>query len=753
VQRSVHGRLFEREIGFSGPYGRWSLDASKVENGGSTMGIIGSAGGRWTFRSRANPLAGAILARAKTLPGWHAWLFSFRCFLGAMFALYIAFSIGLQHPYWAMVTVYIVSQPFSGATRSKAIYRLIGTLLGASATVVLLPNLANAPELLSLALAFWVGACLYLSLLDRTPRSYVFMLAGYTAAIIGFPAVMAPDQTFDTAVARVLEIGIGIICGTVVHSIVLPTSIRPVATARIAESMRLVERWADGALDGNLDAAELHEISRRVAAAANELEIWNTFLAWDPAQPVSIDQALGQFRWRLLYVLLVIMSIRDRVHALRLAGSLTPELDDLLSAARAWLREEDIDFASTGAVLRQRIASMETTLHAGAGWTEILTASLLLRVRDLTQLRQDGRLIERHLREPGRSQPETMYVSDAQVSSVRLADHGMAAWSGLATGLAVLICCAFWILGSWADGAFAALYLAIACSLFASHDDPAPMISAVAKWTVVGLVMDAVLLFGVLAMAHDFPTLVLGLAPPFLLCGLLMAMPSTSFAGSMIMAIAAPLLSLEGSYAANFITFVNSGIASVIGMASGAMIFAITRSVSAEWSMRRLLGHAWSELEEAARGRGKQDRGVFAGRMLDRLSLLIPRLAAADPDNKAALARLISDLRGGLNIVDLRRARDEQPELAVGAIDATLGDLATYLHQRAIGQPADPALLLTAIDAALEQVATSPDNNGRRDALLGLVGLRCNLCPDAAPYRPRSLPRRTGLELSTCLVS
>jgi len=92
----------------------------------------------------------------------------------------------------------------------------------------------------------------------------------------------------------------------------------------------------------------------------------------------------------------------------------------------------------------------------------------------------------------------------------------------------------------------------------------------------------------------------------------------------MIMVIAVPLLSLESSYSADPAAFINSGTAAVIGMASGAMIIAITRSVSAEWSVRRLLRHAWSELEAAARGRGKQDRAVFAGRMLDRLSLLIP---------------------------------------------------------------------------------------------------------------------------------
>ena len=94
-------------------------------------------------------------------PGINEWLFAVKTFAAAMLALYIAMSIGLDRPYWAMATVYIVAQPLTGALRSKALYRLIGTLIGAAATVVLVPNLVNAPELLSAALALWTGLCLY----------------------------------------------------------------------------------------------------------------------------------------------------------------------------------------------------------------------------------------------------------------------------------------------------------------------------------------------------------------------------------------------------------------------------------------------------------------------------------------------------------------------------------------------------------------------------------------------------------------
>ena len=71
------------------------------------------------------------------LPSWRDWLFSAKTFAGAMLALWIALRMGLDRPYWAMATAYIVAQPLAGAMRSKAAYRFYGTLLGAVATLAL----------------------------------------------------------------------------------------------------------------------------------------------------------------------------------------------------------------------------------------------------------------------------------------------------------------------------------------------------------------------------------------------------------------------------------------------------------------------------------------------------------------------------------------------------------------------------------------------------------------------------------------
>lgn len=116
-----------------------------------------------------------------------------------MLAYYIALRIGLPRPSWAIITAYLVSQASAGASLGRSVYRLAGTLVGAAATIAIIPIFVDEPILCSLALACWIGLCLFLSLLDRTPRAYAFVLAGYTASLIGFPGVAEPEAIFDCA--------------------------------------------------------------------------------------------------------------------------------------------------------------------------------------------------------------------------------------------------------------------------------------------------------------------------------------------------------------------------------------------------------------------------------------------------------------------------------------------------------------------------------------------------------------------------
>jgi uncharacterized membrane protein YccC len=67
-------------------------------------------------------------------------VFALRTFAAAMLALLIALWLDMPRPYRAMASVYITSNQFTGATRSKAVYRILGTLIGAAGSG---PNVAD----------------------------------------------------------------------------------------------------------------------------------------------------------------------------------------------------------------------------------------------------------------------------------------------------------------------------------------------------------------------------------------------------------------------------------------------------------------------------------------------------------------------------------------------------------------------------------------------------------------------------------
>ena len=48
-----------------------------------------------------------------------AWLFSAKLYVAAVATLGISLLGGLARPYWAMATVYVVSQPVLGLTRAR----------------------------------------------------------------------------------------------------------------------------------------------------------------------------------------------------------------------------------------------------------------------------------------------------------------------------------------------------------------------------------------------------------------------------------------------------------------------------------------------------------------------------------------------------------------------------------------------------------------------------------------------------------
>jgi uncharacterized membrane protein YccC len=140
---------------------------------------------------------------------WIPWIFAAKTTASGLIALLVAFAFNLDQPYWALLTVFIVSQPQqSGLVLAKSFYRIIGTVIGAAVALCLVALCAQERVLFLGGLALWIGLCTFGSQYARNWPAYSFVLSGYTVAIVGIPGALdAGNAFFYIATGRVTEIG------------------------------------------------------------------------------------------------------------------------------------------------------------------------------------------------------------------------------------------------------------------------------------------------------------------------------------------------------------------------------------------------------------------------------------------------------------------------------------------------------------------------------------------------------------------
>lgn len=690
-----------------------------------------------------------------TAPSKSEMLFSLKCFMASMLALYVSLAAGLPRPFWAMMTAYIVASPFSGAVRSKALFRVCGTLIGSIATIIMVPRMANAPELLSLALACWVGLCLYVSLLDRTPRSYIFMLAGYTAGLIGFPAVTDPSSIFDTGLARVEEITIGILSATVVHSLVFPQGVGPALLGRLDRAIADAQRWMVDALKPGADKAQALHTRLALAGEISEMRVMATHLPFDTSQLRWTAGMVHGLHDRLAMMVPLLLAVEDRLNALRETDpdSLAPWtalLDDIATWVQAG-RDAD---PARAAELRAALAQLTPELPANAGWSAILRLNLSQRLDALIEACEDGLELRSNVSTvmQGGVAGYTPHLTPAVLHR----DHGMALRSAFAAAVTILLCCAFWIFTAWPSGAAAPMMAGVACCFFATQDNPVPLIRMFVKWTVISMPVGAFYILFVLPAVHSYEMLVLVLAPVFLVGGVFMPRPATAGSSLAFLIGVAGTLSLQDTGTLDIPSFLNSMVAQLFGFIAAAVITSLIRTVGGDWMARRMLRTARREVAQMAQAAQASQAPqaapmatapvvsapllTISARMVDRIGLLMPRLAIAHPTPEARAVAVdgLRELRVGLHVAQLCSLQQALEQAGV-ALRPLLQNIGAHFGSGGHEHGQAPAALLEKLDATLRAVcATSATSIGeaRQQAAAALASMRRDLFPRAAVYQP-----------------
>ena len=555
-------------------------------------------------------------------------------------ALYLAFWLQLDNPYWAGASAAAVCQPTLGASFRKGWYRMIGTVLGASVILVITGCFVQSRAAFLVCIALWGGICATVSTLLRNFAAYGAALASTTAIIIGCDTLGVtggPDgQTFILAVTRAAEICIGIVCAGLILAATDFGGARHRLAAQFAALLSGIQQGLARTLSAPAVRTEDLQSTRR--------ELIGRVVALDPI----VDQTIGEssairyhsavlaraseglfdalVRWQTIANCVVRLPVKVASEQAAEVGALLPpdiQPRELQHVAQRAIRR----LISTATAVPSLRLLLDQTAMALAGLSLTLAGVALLVGDSRNPVSQRGRV--RH------------YIADWLPPLI----NGVRAF--------VTICAAeaLWIMTAWPSGTTCIIWAAIAVVLFGPRSDLAyKSATDYCTGAVIAAVCAAVVKFAVLPQCESFVCLCAFFACYLVPVGALGSRGRLPAMFGVMAPSFVALVSPANVIVYNTAAFYNAALALIAGASLAALAFLLLPPLPPEIRTRRLLASALRDLRRIAADLGPRESREWKRRMYARLIAL--------PTSAGSLerAQLSAAVTAGAELIQLRRA-------------------------------------------------------------------------------------------------
>ncbi|QVW24280.1 FUSC family protein [Pseudomonas hormoni] len=594
------------------------------------------------------------------------WVYIFKVLFAAFLTLWLAMRLELPQPRTAMITVFIVMQPQSGQVFAKSFYRFLGTLTGSAVMVALIALFAQNTELFLGSLAIWVGICSAGAARYRNFRAYGFVLAGYTAAMVGLPALAHPDGAFMAAVWRVLEISLGILCATVVSAAILPQTASAAMRNALYQRFGVFALFVTDGLRGRSQQDTFEASNVRFIAEAVGLEGLRSVTVFEDPHMRRRNGRLSRLNSEFMGITTRFNALHQLLERLRSSGAdhvvaaINPGLQDLAEVLDGFsgrsLTSPDAARLTTALTtykhnLPARVRSLRATFQesnpSDAELLDFHTAyELLYRfVDDLHSYAQTHASLadHRHEREQWDEPftPQTNWMASAA--------------SGIRAAFILVVLGSYWVATAWPSGATMTLIAAATVGLSAATPNPKRMAFQMACGTFLGALIGFVEMFFIFPWIDGFPLLCVMLAPVIVLGSFLTSRPQYAGVGLGLLIFFSTGSVPDNLTVYNPYTFINDYIAMVLGMLVCAAAGAIILPPNSRWLWRRLEQDLRGQVVYAISGKLKGLASSFESRTRDLLHQAYG-LAAGQPRVQRDLLRwMFVVLEIGHAIIELRK--------------------------------------------------------------------------------------------------
>ncbi|MFM0322509.1 FUSC family protein [Caballeronia glebae] len=579
----------------------------------------------------------------------HIWLHLAKTLLAAFIAMGIAMRLELPQPRVAMTTTFVLMQPFCGMVLAKSVYRFAGTALGMMAALVLGAVFVQQTELYALALTTWVAACTALAVRYRQFRWYGFVLAGYTAALIGIPAVSDPNSLLIATLTRGAEVMLGIVCSSVVSALVFPRHF----SATLAQSLD-ARRMRFNAFAADVLRGRLSRIARerRFADFVDEIvgfEATRGFAMYE-------SSALRQHNGKLARLNSAFMDACARLHALdqsmkRLrANDNTRHAHDALmpffeALAHIFERESPmLHLERYKATLPKRLREAQRSLaHADHATQLDFTTSAELLYRFIADTIRYASI------------PDGASSGNRASSRYEAKTHRFVVVATFVrTGIVIAATAWFWIATAWPSGGYAVIGATLACALSCASARPSKFIAQMAAGAALAIVMGYVYVCHVYPAIDGIVLLCAMLAPPLAAGAFLAMRPSSAGYGIGFCVFFCLLAAPDNRIVYDPGLLLNNGLAVLVAMLGAAIACAVVVPPRTPWLVRKTLEQLRAQAALACEGKlaGLGER--FHSGTHDLMSQLRALLTRRSREHRHALSWMLVTLEVGQAMIDLR---------------------------------------------------------------------------------------------------
>lgn len=663
-------------------------------------------------------------------------IFATKTFIAGMLALFVSFELDLINPMWSIGTVLIIANPYSGMVSSKCVYRVVGTIGGAVIALMLTPHLINTPWLFTVVLSLWVGFALYVSLLDRTARSYAFMLAGYSTAMIVFNAITYIDQynIFDIALARVIEISIGVISSAVVSATILPMHIGSAIKQRVIKTLKDTENLFANLL--NTDSQQNNtQLLAAITRDTTDIHALAVHLSYEKGELHGMTKPLQEMLHQISMVVANLVALSERIkqlQELRFIETHSEKLQQLSAHVVHFLEQKDLIIDENILQLPNEFESdFASLMESASTHQQVLVAAMKMDVRHFISNVLAVKVLWQRIQQGNKEIPDNITPMTTKYPSLHR-DHGVAIRGGISAVLITFIVTGGWIVSGWKAGFMMAQMGAVTACILTALDNPVPVLRIFIWGSIASAVLVFVYAFGIFPHVTTFWELGLVLLPMFLFAVSMMANQMLMPVG-MVLGINTMMgLNLHNAYSMDAVSYLDGSFAMILGVLVSLVVIDVVRAMSPDTSASRILALHYRAMRQAIYLPYGLDFKVHLRSMLDRIGILNSKMVQSGEIKTSIHQALIESS----SIVDLSRLQElanqlpQTSELAhhIGNLQQNLDELfrakeSDVDNTSALVEPIHRALF------ELKQLASNiEDMTMRQRLLISLNNIAYSMC-------------------------